>query len=200
MCESLTRSRNVMVAVPEISTRRVGWGRFAGRTKLASLLAGVALAAASCGSSGTATTTSGPTTSTVTPGGGGATSVAVKIATVGTAGRVLVDSKGLTLYKYALDKPGKIACVSSTCVGTWPPLLVPSGDQLATMSGLSTEKRPNGDVQVTYKGSPLYTFSGDSKAGQDNGVGIPDWSVASVASSTGSSTTTSSTSSGGYGY
>jgi len=189
-----------MVAVVEMSKERVGRVPITRAAKLTGLLAGVALMAAACGSSAsTGTTTSGATTSTAAPGGGGATMVSVKSATVGSAGQVLVDSKGLTLYKYALDKPGKIACVSSTCVSTWPPLLVPAGDQLTTMSGLSTETRPNGDAQVTYKGSPLYTFSGDSKAGQDNGVGIPDWSVASVSSSTGGGSTTSS-SGGGYGY
>jgi hypothetical protein len=67
------------------------------------------------------------------------------------------------------------------------------------MSGLATETRPGGQVQVTYKGSPLYTFSGDTAPGQSNGVGIPDWSVAS--STAASSSTTSTTSSGGgYGY
>jgi hypothetical protein len=66
------------------------------------------------------------------------------------------------------------------------------------MSGLSTETRPNGDVQVTYKGSPVYMFSGDSKAGQANGVGIPHWSVASTAAVT--SSTAPATTGGGYGY
>jgi predicted lipoprotein with Yx(FWY)xxD motif len=160
--------------------------------KLAGGLAGLALMAAACGS-----TASGGGSTTAAPAGGGST-VAVSTAKVASVGTVLVSASGRTLYKYALDKPGKIACVSSTCVSTWPPLLVPSGDHLASMSGLSTETRPNGDVQVTYKGSPVYMFSGDSKAGQANGVGIPHWSVASTAAVT--SSTAPATTGGGYGY
>jgi predicted lipoprotein with Yx(FWY)xxD motif len=191
-----------MVVVPETSKVQVRFGRITRRVKLVGLLAGVALIAAACGSSAASngTTSSSGAGATSTPAAAAST-LSVKSATVGAA-TALVDSKGLTLYVYALDKPGKIACISTACVSSWPPLLLPSGDQLASMSGLGTEKRPNGDVQVTYHGSPLYTFSGDSKAGQDNGAGIPDWSVAKVASSTegASSSTTTTTSAGGYGY
>jgi predicted lipoprotein with Yx(FWY)xxD motif len=184
-----------MVAISEMSRDGARSLRRVGGVKLAGVLAGVALTAAACGSKSSGGTTA-PTSAA--PAGGGAT-IAVSTAKVGSVGTVLVSSKGFTLYKFALDKPGKIACVSSTCVSTWPPLLVPSGDHVASMSGLSTEKRPNGDVQVTYKGSPVYMFSGDSKAGQANGVGIPDWSVASTTSSVTASTSPPTTG-GGYGY
>lgn len=186
-----------MVGVPRISTERARTSRRHGRPKLVGLLAGVALTAAACGSS---TSAGGSTTTTAAPAGGGGATVTVSTATVGSAGKVLVNGTGLTLYKFSLDKPGNIACVSSACVSTWPPLLVPAGDTLASMNGLATEKRPNGDTQVTYKGSPLYTFSGDSKAGQDNGATIPDWSVAATSATTSASTTPTTTSGGGYGY
>jgi predicted lipoprotein with Yx(FWY)xxD motif len=184
-----------MVVVPETSKVQVASGRVARRAKFVGLLAGVALVAAACGSSAA---TNGTTTSTPAAA---ASTLSVKTATVGAA-TALVDSQGFTLYVYALDKPGKIACISTACVSSWPPLLLPSGDKLASMGGLGTETRPNGDVQVTYHGSPLYTFSGDSKPGEDNGAGIPDWSVAKVTSSTesASSSTTTTTSAGGYGY
>jgi predicted lipoprotein with Yx(FWY)xxD motif len=174
-----------------------------------SALGGIALVAAACGS-----TASTSTTTTAAPGAGSSTPtssssatdmVLVKSASVGGS-TALVNTKGFTLYEYALDKPGKIACLAS-CIATWPPLLLPSGDQLSmSMHGLGTEARPGGGEQVTYNGSPLYTFSlytfsGDSAPGQDNGVGIPHWSVARTSSASGSSTTTSTSSSGGgYGY
>jgi hypothetical protein len=39
---------------------------------------------------------------------------------------------------------------------------------------LGTIERPDGKTQVTFKGRPLYSFSGDSKAGDVNGEGIKD--------------------------
>ncbi len=169
------------------------------RMALVAALAGIALMAAACGSSSSATTTSGaPASGGSTTSSGATTSVVVKTASVG-GHSALVDAKGFTLYRFSLDKPGKIACLAS-CITTWPPLLVPAGAHLSmSMSGLGTETRPGGAVQVTFDGDPLYTFSGDTAPGQSNGVGIPDWSVAS--STAASSSTTSTTSSGGgYGY
>ncbi|MGC9963226.1 MAG: hypothetical protein ABSE47_15165 [Acidimicrobiales bacterium] len=175
-------------------------GRLGRRLKLACAMAGIGLVAAACGSSSAATTTT-----TVAPGGGPTTTSAtgsgtVTVTATTVAGKAaLVDTKGFTLYQFALDKPGKIACTGA-CTTTWPPLLVPSGSHLSAMSGLATETRPGGQVQVTYKGSPLYTFSGDTAPGQANGVGIPDWSVATSGSGSSGTVTTTTSSGGGYGY
>ena len=167
--------------------------------KIVGALAGVMLTATACGSStspnagnSTTATTQAPST---TPTTGASNSVVVKTTTISGAGTALVDAQGFTLYTYSLDKPGQIACTGS-CLSYWTPLLVPSGKQLATMSGLSTVTRPGGEIQVAYQGKPLYTYVGDKAAGQDNGKGIPDWFIAT----TGSTSTTSSTSgSPGYG-
>jgi len=161
-------------------------------------LAGIALVAAACGSS-----SSGSTTTTAAPSGGGSTTasgtaVIVKTATV-NGKTTIVDSKGWTLYSFALDKPGNIACTGG-CTKIWPPLLVPSGDHLSmSMSGLGTENRPGGGVQVTYKGLPVYTYAGDTGPGQDHGLAVPHWFLAGNVTAS-SSTTTSSSSGGGYGY
>jgi predicted lipoprotein with Yx(FWY)xxD motif len=168
------------------------------RLKLAGGLAAIALLAAACGSSSSKPAAGATTSSPSSTSGTGTSIVLVKTATVG-GDTVLVDSKGLTLYKFALDKPGKIACTAS-CTPSWPPLLVPSGATLSmSMQGLATEARPGGGTQVTFNGSPLYRFAGDTKAGQDNGVGIPHWSLATTSASS-STTTTTKASGGGYGY
>jgi predicted lipoprotein with Yx(FWY)xxD motif len=177
--------RRRAVAIPGERPRRLP-------VKLLGALAAVALTAAACGSSSASTTT------THAAAASGSDQVAVKTATV-NGKTALVDSKGWTLYTFSLDKPGNIACTGG-CTKIWPPLLVPAGKHLSmSMSGLGTETRPGGEVQVTYKGSPLYTYSGDTGPAQDHGVTIPHWFIASTSASS-SSTTTSTSSSGGYGY
>jgi predicted lipoprotein with Yx(FWY)xxD motif len=67
---------------------------------------------------------------------------------------------------------------------------------------LGTITRPdNGTTQVTWHGSPLYTFSGDKAAGDASGNGFKDvgvWKAATLGSS--SSSSSSSGGGGGYGY
>lgn len=174
----------------------------AARLTLLGGLAAVALIAAACGGSSTSatTTTAAPASGSSSPPTSSAGATSMELVRSGTiSGKAaLVSSTGFALYTYALDKPGKIGCTGA-CTSSWPPLLVPKGDTLSmSVSGLGTEQRPdNGGLQVTYKGSPLYTFSGNTEAGQNNGAGIPDWSLATTAASSGNSTTT--TTSSGYG-
>jgi hypothetical protein len=62
-------------------------------------------------------------------------------------------------------------------------------------------KEANGTDQVTYNGSPLYTFVQDS-SDHVTGQGVAGFSVVKVSQSTtsGSSPSTTSASKGGYGY
>jgi predicted lipoprotein with Yx(FWY)xxD motif len=90
-------------------------------------------------------------------------------------GKVLVNSKGVTLYLFEKDKNGKSAC-SGACAKAWPPLLSkgkPTAAGGASASKLGTTKRADGTTQVTYNGHPLYTFIKDNKkAGSTAGEGL----------------------------
>ena len=103
-------------------------------------------------------------------------SATVKTATVSSVGStVLVDSKGLTLYRLVGEHPGKFICTSSACLAAWHPLTVSSGSKPSgSVGSLGVVKRSNGMMQVTFKGEPLYTFAHDSAPGQASGEGLKD--------------------------
>ncbi len=140
----------------------------------------------------------------------GATSRASAGATVGTAGAgalgtFLTGAGGRTLYILTKDSPGTSTC-SGGCASIWPPFTVSGGAAPGAGTGvtgtLATISRPDGSVQVTYEGMPLYYYSGDSAAGQTNGQGIQGvWYVALAAgngSSGGGSAAPSASTSSGY--
>lgn len=89
---------------------------------------------------------------------------------------VLTNTKGLTLYTLTGEKNGKFICTGA-CLSTWPPLLVAAGTKPKGPVALGTIKRPEGKTQVTFRGMPVYTFSGDSKKGEANGEGLKDFGV-----------------------
>jgi predicted lipoprotein with Yx(FWY)xxD motif len=86
---------------------------------------------------------------------------------------VLTNTKGLTLYSLSVEKNGKFICTGS-CTSTWLPLVVAAGTKPKGPVTLGTIKRPEGKIQVTFKGLPLYTFDGDSAKGQAKGEGFKD--------------------------
>lgn len=89
-------------------------------------------------------------------------------------GKILTDSKGMTLYMFTPDKGGKPVCYGK-CAKTWPPLTTqgkPKAAKGVSASGLGTVPRKDGSTQVTYKGHPLYHFASDSKPGDTNGQGL----------------------------
>jgi predicted lipoprotein with Yx(FWY)xxD motif len=138
-----------------------------------------------------------------------ATHAAAKGATVSTAktslGRILVDSRGRTLYMFGKDKNGKSAC-SGPCAANWPPLVTSGKPRVtsgARASLLGTTKRGDGRLQVTYIHHPLYTFVQDTKKGQTNGEGLNAfggvWSAVSPAGSKVVKSSSSNNGGGGYG-
>src|SRR5262249_57250948 len=89
-------------------------------------------------------------------------------------GRVLVDSRGKTLYLWAHDKTSKSTCYGD-CASYWPPLITtgrPRAFAGANSTLLGTTRRTDGRLQVTYAGHPLYYFVQDARAGQTKGEGL----------------------------
>ena len=101
----------------------------------------------------------------------GGTTVAVAKSRLG---RILVDSKGITLYDFVKDKGPTSACYGA-CAALWPPLITkgkPVAGPGVRASLLGTTKRKDGKLEVTYAGRPLYYFVTDTKPGQTTGQGI----------------------------
>jgi predicted lipoprotein with Yx(FWY)xxD motif len=147
-------------------------------------LAAVGALAAGCGSSNNSS--SGGSSSGGTSSGGGAygggtpptSSGQAGVTTVATAstklGSILVDGNGRTLYLFEKDQPNQSAC-SGGCASAWPPdhsSAAPKAGSGVTASLLGTIKRGDGSTQATYNRHPLYHYSGDSGAGQQNGQGL----------------------------
>jgi predicted lipoprotein with Yx(FWY)xxD motif len=179
----------------------------------AALALGVVVVVAAACSSGAATSTTttitaAPTASTGASAGGSGSAV-VHVATVGPLGTGLVTRSGLTLYRYTPDGTGKSVC-DGTCASQWPPLVVPAGTSHPapgpglTSADLGVIVRSDGSHQVTFKGMPLYTYSGDTRAGEATGEGLDEtWYVVTPATApptTAPSSTPTTTASGGYGY
>jgi predicted lipoprotein with Yx(FWY)xxD motif len=89
-------------------------------------------------------------------------------------GKILVDSRGRTLYLFKKDTGGKSRC-SGSCAVNWPPLLAtgrPAAGSGVKASKLGTTRRSDGKTQVVYNRHPLYRFVGDKKPGNTNGQGL----------------------------
>jgi predicted lipoprotein with Yx(FWY)xxD motif len=129
------------------------------------ILIAAAVALAACGGSGGGDATAMPS----------AGANAVSVQNVGSAGTVLVDSSGQALYASDQEAAaGKVLC-SGACNSFWEPL---TANGTPTASGsvpgkLGVVKRPDGGMQVTYNGEPLYTFTQD-QSGEVTGDGFKD--------------------------
>ena len=107
-------------------------------------------------------------------GGNAATTGTVVNLRTTSLGKVLVDSKGITLYDFVADKGTTSVCYGA-CAALWPPLLThgkPVAGHGVRASLLGTTKRKDGKLEVTYGGHPLYYFVSDRKPGQTTGQGV----------------------------
>jgi predicted lipoprotein with Yx(FWY)xxD motif len=138
------------------------------------------LGLAGCGSG------SGASDSAASGGGSAGSSSASSHAVLSTAdsslGRIVVDADGRTVYVFDKDTAGsgKSAC-SGDCLAKWPAVTADSAaPEVDGVTGdVGTITRDDGSMQVTLGGMPLYSYAGDSQAGDVTGqaVGGIWWAV-----------------------
>ena len=116
------------------------------------------------------------------PKDGNSAKATVSVATT-SLGSILVNSQGLTLYRFEKDSATGSAC-NGSCAASWPPLRATgtlSAGSGARASLLGTIRRSDGRRQVTYDGHPLYLFAGDTYPGDANGDGSTAFGAAWLA-------------------
>jgi predicted lipoprotein with Yx(FWY)xxD motif len=123
-----------------------------------------ALAVAACGGGGGGGSSAGSE----------AASTTVSVRQLSDVGSVLVDRSGKALYSSDLEAGGKIVC-SGACNAFWKPVKLDGGKPTAPAGAgkLGTIRRPDGAMQLTVNGKPLYTFAEDSP-GKATGDGFTD--------------------------
>jgi predicted lipoprotein with Yx(FWY)xxD motif len=90
-------------------------------------------------------------------------------------GSYLVDEKGMALYLFKKDAPGKSACgAAGGCLERWP---VFHADNIEAAAGIDAANiavitRDDGLKQTTYKGQPLYYFFKDKDENDVYGQGV----------------------------
>ena len=98
------------------------------------------------------------------------------------AGEALSTVAGFTLYYFAAERAGVVACTGS-CATTWPPLRVvgPETKPSNAPGTLGTVALPDGSTEVTYNGWPLHTYDQDTAQGMAKGQGVSGkWFVATL--------------------
>ncbi len=95
-------------------------------------------------------------------------------------GSYLADNNGRALYAFAKDADGQSSC-TGPCLAIWPVFNIATisiGPGL-DMGDFKSITRADGTVQTTYYGWPLYTYAGDTAAGDVKGEGFNKlWFVA----------------------
>lgn len=110
----------------------------------------------------------------------------VKIIENSIFGKILTDSEGMSLYFNSKDVKGNSLCIDG-CLANWPLFFKEniSVDEALDKNDFGTITRDDGNKQTTYKGWPLYYYTGDANSGDINGdkvlniwyVAKPDYSL-----------------------
>jgi predicted lipoprotein with Yx(FWY)xxD motif len=101
------------------------------------------------------------------PAAAASTEATLKATTISGV-TVLTNARRFTLYYFAPDTPAASKCTGS-CTAYWPPVTGAPKAEPGVTGRLGTITRPDGSVQATYDGHPLYTYIGDRGPGQASG-------------------------------
>ncbi|MCX5156550.1 MULTISPECIES: SCO0930 family lipoprotein [unclassified Streptomyces] len=109
------------------------------------------------------------------PEGAGEAAGALTIAKDPKLGEHIVDGNGMTVYRFKKDSawPMKSNC-EGACAEKWPAVApVDKANAKGIIEkGYTVLNRPDGKKQQSIDCWPIYTFSGDKKAGDTNGQGV----------------------------
>lgn len=118
---------------------------------------------------------------TDTTGGGPMEPTLLTVQIRAPYGEYLADSSGMSLYIFEADTPGEPSTCEGACAQAWPPLIADGGIGIGgelrvpaqvDTTLLGTAPRPDGQMQVTYNGMPLYTYAADESPGAIEGQGV----------------------------
>lgn len=154
--------------------------------KLSTSLAGVALtmlALTGCSGSAQEATESGaaeatettePTepTETSAPAAAGPTTLGVATSELG---EIVVDADGMSVYYFTNDVGDSgVSTCTDDCLVAWPPVI--SETESPEVDGVTGEvgtiETPEGELQMTVDGMPIYYFHKDLAAGDTNGQAV----------------------------
>jgi predicted lipoprotein with Yx(FWY)xxD motif len=97
--------------------------------------------------------------------------VTVKVTST-SAGMILTDAQGKSLYYFANDVPSKgTSACNGQCAALWPPYNVGTVSVSSPLdpADFNSITRADGTKQTTWYGWPLYYYSRDAKSGDVNG-------------------------------
>lgn len=100
------------------------------------------------------------------------------VSSAGAEAPYIVDGAGRALY--LLEGDDNAGKCTDACLQTWPPVLVAGTDVRADVAPrlqadmVGTLQRPDGTVQLTYNGHPLYRYAVDDGAGSIAGQDLTD--------------------------
>jgi len=151
--------------IVEVKGERLPERRWARRT-LVGAVASLSLVAAACSSS--PSSSAGPK---FKPDKNGLFLFSYKTSLGETVGGIA----GIVAYTDTAERAGHFVCTSASCTTTWHPMLtygypVHAGAGVQ-QSLIGSVKRPDGNLQITYGGHPLYLYAHTKYAVQANAQG-----------------------------